>query len=61
MVDGIFYCFYLIFSMYFRVRSRGPVTFKTKLYATIVPNTLQPLTIITNNMTDTAHPNPTMI
>ena len=58
MVDGILYCLNLIFSMYFRVRSRSPVTFKTKLYVTIVTNTFQPLTIMTDNMTDMVHPNP---
>ena len=36
MVDGILHCIYLNLSMYFRVRSRSPVTFKTALYATTV-------------------------
>ena len=31
--------------MHFRVRSRSPVTFKTKLYVTTVNNSFQPLPI----------------
>ena len=45
MADGIPYCLDFNLSMHFRVRSRSPVTFKTKLYVTTVSNSFQPLPI----------------
>ena len=45
MADGILYCLNLNLSVHFRVGSRGPVTFKTKLYVTTVNNSLQLLPV----------------
>ena len=41
MADGILYCLNLNLSMYFRVGSRSPVTFKTNLYVTTVNNSFR--------------------
>ena len=41
MADGILYCLNLNLSMYFRVGSRSPVTFKTNLYVTTVKNSFR--------------------
>ena len=41
MADGILYRLNLNWSMHFRVRSRSPVTFKTKLYVATVNNSFQ--------------------
>ena len=43
MADGILYCFNLNLSIYLKVRSRSPVTFKMKLYVLTVNNSFQPL------------------
>ena len=49
MLDGILHCLNnlnnLSFSINFRVGSKRPVTFKTKLYVTTVNNSFQPLPI----------------
>ena len=43
MADGILYYLKLNRSLHFRVRSRSPLTFKTKLYVTNVSNSIQHL------------------
>ena len=45
MAGGVLYCLNLNSPMHFRVRSRSPVTFNTKLYVTTINNSFQPLTI----------------
>ena len=45
MANGILYCLNLNLSMHFRVGSRGPVTFKIKLYVTTVKYSLQLLPV----------------
>ena len=45
MADGVVCCLNLNSLMYFRVRSRSLVTFKTKLYVTTVNTSFQPLFI----------------
>ena len=43
MADGILYCFNPDLSIYFKVQSRSPVTFKMKVYVLTVNNSFQPL------------------
>ena len=43
IADGILYRLNLNWSMHFRVGSRSPLAFKTKLYVTTVNNSFQPL------------------
>ena len=43
MADVIFYCLNLNLSIYLKVQSRSPVTFKMKLYVLTVNNSFQPL------------------
>ena len=45
MADGVLYCPNLNSLMHFTIRSRGPVTFNTKLHVTTVNNSFQPLAI----------------
>ena len=48
MRDGILYCLSQNLSMCFRVQSRDPVTFKTKVSGTTVNNSFLPLPIFSH-------------
>ena len=45
MANRILFCLDLNFSMYFRVWSKSPATFKTKIFIITVNNSFQPLPI----------------